>query len=187
VSLLLIAAALGCHTAAPSAEGRAAPAPIVAAVAKSPTSTDPHHSSAALVRIEAFDCEKVLDLPGVAPSTGLVTATNGIRGWHGGGPHGANWNVEDLRCTARIVPHCNAGDLHVTFRVGAGVVAGRQVHASASAPVDVEIEVASKAWNRLLDIEPRGTSGRRPFSTAVLRATAELSCLTPEASLRDHA
>ena len=48
-----------------------------------------------LVKIESFDCAKYDLFPGEAPPKGIIGSEGGIRAWHGGGPNGASWNVED--------------------------------------------------------------------------------------------
>ena len=127
-----------------------------------------------LVKIDSFDCEKLDDLPGFPRPTGPVT--HGILDWHGGGPNGANWNVGDLRCVVRVSASCWPARLAVVVRVAARVAAAKSTAVTARGPLDVEIDVSQRAWNRNLDDEPKANPRRPPFRTAVFRASAEIDC-----------
>jgi hypothetical protein len=140
-----------------------------------------------LVAIAAFDCEKVIDLPGVVAPSGLIPAAQGIRAWHGGATGGANWNVTDLRCVVAVDTTCTAGKLGVVLRVGQTVVAERQLDVGASLG-SVELPVLEKQWRRGLDQPSKRVGVGLPYKTGVFRATAIVDCRTPdEINLRSSA
>src|SRR5436190_24292877 len=94
--MLALGVVLSCTRATPA---KAAPAgtktlPAVASAVSpaSGTSDKARDPAAPLVKIVAFDCEKLELLPGDPPPSGLVAAGAGIRGWTNGGPSGAAWN-----------------------------------------------------------------------------------------------
>jgi len=128
-----------------------------------------------MIEVEAFDCERQQSFPGVPPQSGLVAPGAGIRGWQGGGPEGANWNVDDLRCTIRVKTTCTRGDVDIALRVGRAKVAEKKA-AIGGPHVDVEIVVPLKKWKGNFDDQK---PARRRFDTAVFRAFAILSCMAP--------
>ena len=133
-----------------------------------------------LLRVASFDCEKYPPLPGQPEPKGLVTPSSGIRAWNGGGPDGASWNVDDLRCTARIATICRAGTIAVTARVGRAIVGERVLSVSGSDAVDTELIIPAKTWRRHMDQMRRKTG--LPFTTAIFRLLAEVTCKSPEAT-----
>ena len=130
------------------------------------------------VRITAFDCEKVYEAPGIPQAVGPITA--GISIWRGGGPNGANWNAEDLRCVVGVATQCSKATIRVAIRVGTRIVADRKVDVGAPGPADVELSVPFDRWRKNLD-EPLPSPGpsKLPYRTALFRATAQISCLLP--------
>ena len=131
------------------------------------------------VRIAAFDCEKYPPLPGQPEPKGLVSPTLGIRGWHGGGPDGANWNVDDLRCTAQVTTACRDGRLLLTARIGRSVVMEKELPLAGDEWINADFVIPEKTWRRYLD-EARRQAPRQPFRTAVFRLLAEINCRSPE-------
>ena len=166
---------LGCRASA------AAPTPAGSAVQASDAGAPPvaRRAPRPFIAIASFDCEKVIDLPGVAAPAGAIPAARGIRAWHGGGPGGANWNVTDLRCVVRIDTRCTAGKVGVALRVGQHVVGEKQVDVRTS-PFDVELSVAQKQWQRALDQPTKRTAAGLPFRTGIFRAMAVTDCSAPE-------
>ncbi|HEX3695076.1 MAG TPA: hypothetical protein VH374_06760 [Polyangia bacterium] len=140
--------------------------------------TSPDASESPLARIAAFNCEKYPPLPGQPESQGLVKPELGIRGWHGGGPDGANWNVDDLRCAARVVTRCRAGKLFLTARMGRAVVLERELAISGGDSIETEFVVPEATWRRHLD-DPTRHAPKWPFKTAVFRLLAEVTCKAP--------
>src|SRR5437667_3659 len=136
VFLLSAAVVLGCARSVPSASTPADARPIAdakpAADASAPSGPPP------LIRIAAFDCEKYDLLPNETPPKGLIAPGAGIRAWNGGGPYGANWNVEELRCAVRASTPCTQGKVLFTLRVGPLIVAEREARVSNGA-ADFEI------------------------------------------------
>jgi hypothetical protein len=164
--LLLSVALLGCAHASAPAEAHPPP-------------------DEALVRIAAFDCEKHEGFPGEAPAHGPIRPGAGIRAWKAGGPQGANWNVMDLRCTARATAACSQGEVRFTLRVGQQVAAERRVPL-VQGTADLEVVVPVASWERGYDSPAKDEDSRLPFRTAVFRVQAALACEAPErASLRD--
>jgi len=138
------------------------------------------------VNISAFDCAKVEQFPGVPAIKGLVPPGAGIRGWDGGGPHGANWNATDLRCTIRATSPCTKGQVGIALRVGRAVIAERQAAFAAAGNIDAEIVVPFESWKRHLDEKPRSVATSLPVRTAVFRALVVVDCAAPtKASLAE--
>lgn len=131
------------------------------------------------VKVEAFDCEKFEVFPGEAPSKGPIPAKGGIRAWHGGGPNGANWNVQDLRCTVRATTSCTRGWAMLTLRVGQRTVAERQVAVSKGAAV-FDLVVPEAAWEKGYDTPAKAAALKLPFKTAAFRAQVAVACEAPE-------
>jgi hypothetical protein len=117
--------------------------------------------------------------PGEAPPKGLIAANAGIRGWHGGGPNGANWNVQDLRCAVRATTTCTQGKVMLTLRVGQQTVAEREAPVAGGA-VDFDLVVPEAAWERGYDSPPKPAALKLPFKTAAFRAQVAVNCEAPE-------
>lgn len=181
---IVIVAALsglpGCSTAkrertpVPDAGGRSATARDAGGAGGA--SSDAEGAPAAqTIEVETFDCERDESAPGQPPQSGLVVA--GIRGWRQGGPAGANWNADDLRCTIRVKTTCAGGDVDVVLRVGRVKVARKRAAISGrGSPVDVEFLLPFAKWKRNFDDQK---PSRQPYDTAVFRAKATLRCLEP--------
>jgi hypothetical protein len=138
-----------------------------------------------LVSIAAFDCEKPLAFPDPNAKKGPIAPGAGIRGWRAGGPQGANWNVYDLRCVIRASTTCTKGKASLVLRVGQRVVAERETKLSGS-PVDFDLVVEEKAWERGMDETGKGPLRGQPFKTATFRAAVAVDCQAPtKISLRD--
>lgn len=182
--LLLSAVALACARPAPSTCPPGEAKPVAEAKPKADASSPP--GDLPLVKIVAFDCEKYDVLPNEAPPKGVIAPGAGIRAWKGGGPFGANWNVEELRCAARASTPCARGSVSFTFRAGTHVVAERDVRVS-DGSADVEIVLPSTAWESSYDSPAKAAAPLRlPFKTAAFRVQAVLNCEAPtKASLRD--
>lgn len=135
-------------------------------------------SETPLLKIVSFDCEKHPPLPGQPEASGLVRTETGLRGWHGGGPEGAAWNVFDVRCTTRIVTRCTAGKLFLTARVGRSVVLEREIPVRGTKPVDSDFLIPEATWMRNTDDDSR-RGKRQPFRTAIFRLLAEVNCTIP--------
>jgi hypothetical protein len=177
--LLSTVMALGC--------GRTAPAtsPLVDAAPPSIPEASVPAGPSALVRIEAFDCEKHEVFPNEPPPKGLIAPAVGLRAWKGGGPYGATWNADALRCTARARTSCDRGKVLFTLRVGQYVVAEKEGTISKGV-ADVEVVLPAAIWERGYDSAPKADALRLPFKTAGFRAQAALDCDAPtKASLRD--
>jgi len=189
---LLSALALGCTRPVPSARPPADAKPAAEAKPKSDAEANPRADTSPppgdlpLVKIVAFDCEKYDLLPNETPPKGLIAPGAGIRGWRGGGPFGARWNVEELRCVVRASTPCARGSVSFTFRAGTHVVAERKARVS-NGTADVEIVAPSTAWERSYDSPAKAAAPLRlPFKTATFRVQALLDCEAPtKASLRD--
>jgi hypothetical protein len=137
-----------------------------------------------LIHIASFDCEKHETFPGRPAQRGDVTPANGIRYWHGGGPGGSNWNVEDLRCSVRATTSCTRGRVDVILRVGKAIVAERPVDLTGG-QVDVEMSLAQKVWRGQVD-ERSEILADTLFQTAAFRSFVALTCTSPfEATYRD--
>ncbi|MEA2695758.1 MAG: hypothetical protein QOI66_29 [Myxococcales bacterium] len=157
-----------------------------AAIERAPVQTNlraearlaPAASEAPLIRIDSFDCEKYPPLPGQPEPQGLVKAEVGIRSWHGGGPDGASWNVDDLRCTARVITKCRAGKVAITARIGRSVVTEQELPLSGTEALEPAFIIPSKTWRRQLDEAPKHAR-RQPFKTASFRLLAESTCMSP--------
>jgi hypothetical protein len=139
-----------------------------------------------LVKVAAFDCEKYDLLPNETPPKGLIAAGAGIRAWKAGGPSGAGWNVDKLRCAARASTPCTRGKVLFTLRVGANVVAEKEIPVSNGA-ADLEVVLSPAAWERGYDGPSKSAAALAlPFQTAGFRVQAVLDCESPtRASLRD--
>jgi hypothetical protein len=138
-----------------------------------------------LVRITDFDCEKPLAFPDPNARKGPIVPGAGIRGWRGGGPMGANWNVYDLRCVIRANTTCTKGKASLILRVGQHVVAERDAELS-GATLEFDLTVEEKVWERGIDETGKGALRRQPFKTANFRAAVAVDCQAPtKASLRD--
>jgi hypothetical protein len=141
-------------------------------------------SAASLVRVRDFDCEKPLAFPDPNAKKGPIALGAGIRGWRGGGPMGANWNVYDLRCVVRAETSCTKGKASLILRVGQRVVAERD--ATLAGAVEFDISVDEKTWQRGMDEPGKGPLRGQPFKTAAFRATVAVDCQAPtKASLRN--
>jgi hypothetical protein len=130
------------------------------------------------VRIAAFDCTKREVFPGEAPPKGPIPVNAGIRSWHGGGPNGANWNVQDLRCFVRATTTCTQGKALLTLRVRQQTVAERDAPVSGGA-AEFEVVVPEAAWERGYDTAPKAAALKVPFKTAAFRAQVALDCQAP--------
>jgi hypothetical protein len=131
-----------------------------------------------LIRVAGFDCEKREAFPGLPAQNGLVARANGIRSWHGGGPGGANWNVEDLRCVVRVSTSCERGRLEVVLRVGKAIVAQRQVEIRGTS-IDVEIPLSMKSWKPHVDEPIKKVTADLPYKIAAFRAFVAMDCTAP--------
>jgi hypothetical protein len=155
--------------------------------AASPTSggqPDASHDPS-FVHIGSFDCEKIYEAPGIPRSVGPIDA--GISAWRGGGPNGANWNVDDLRCVVSVSTTCSRANIHITIRVGTRRVADKKIDVGVPGTTDVELEVPFDRWRKNLD-EPLPSPGafKMPYRTAVFRASAQVTCSAPlQASAAD--
>ena len=130
------------------------------------------------VRIAAFDCEKVYEAPGIPQAVGPITA--GISTWRGGGPNGANWNADDLRCVVVVAAQCSKATVQAAIRVGTRIVADRTIDIGTSGKTDVELSVPFDRWRKNLDEPlPSPGSSKMPYRTAVFRATAQITCQPP--------
>ncbi|HET6281946.1 MAG TPA: hypothetical protein VFH73_13310 [Polyangia bacterium] len=178
---MLAALALGCARSVP-----ATPGPADARLAARPAADASAPSGQpALVKIAAFDCEKYEVFPNEAPPKGLIAPGASIRAWKGGGPYGANWNVEELRCVARASTPCVEGKVLFTLRVGQHVVAERETAVSKGA-AEFEVVLPSPIWERGYDSPPKAEALKLPFKTAGFRVQVALDCEAPtKASLRD--
>jgi hypothetical protein len=164
-----------CDSAPSEARKTAGPAGDASALAEPP----------ALVKVAAFDCDKLNVLPGQVPPRGLVPPGTGIRAWKGGGPHGSNWNVEDLRCVARATTSCTRGKVLFTLRAGQQVLAEKEETVSDGA-ADFEAVTPAAAWERGHDSPARAKMLKVPFKTVAFRVQAVLVCEAPtKASLND--
>ncbi len=138
-----------------------------------------------LIRVTDFDCEKPLAFPDRNAPKGPIAPGAGIRGWRGGGPMGANWNVYDLRCVIRAQTSCTSGKVSLVLRVGQHVVAERKTMLSRST-VDFDLTVDERTWQKGLDEAGTGPLRHQPFQTATFRALVAVDCQAPiKASLRD--
>jgi hypothetical protein len=173
-ALLVVVAACSISSAKTTA-----PPPDVGRVA-------PDASERRLIRISAFDCEKHEVFPGVQPPKGPVSRSSGIRSWQGGGPGGANWNVEDLRCVVQLSSSCERGRADLVLRVGKTVVAQRPVEVK-SGSLDVEVPLSLKTWKSQRDDLVKRLTSELPYRTAGFRAFVAVECAAPEASLKNSA
>ena len=128
------------------------------------------------IHIAAFDCEKDESTARDPGPTGLVSPASGIRSWHGGGPAGAAWNADDLRCAVRITTTCTRGRIAVVLRVGRAVVAERQQEID-GAQTDLSMAVPFKSWKSAFDQPAKSLDA--PYKTAIFRATSLLTCTAP--------
>jgi hypothetical protein len=176
------ALALGCARPAPAT----APAVDARPTARGgPSDAAPAPGEPKFVTIESFDCAKHEVFPGEPPPKGLIPAGAGIRAWKAGGPYGANWNVDELRCAVRASTPCTRGKAALTLRVGQQIVAEREVAVTAGA-ADFETVIPAARWERGYDSAPRTPPFKLPFRTAVFRAQVAIDCQAPtKASLRD--
>ena len=182
--VLLTVLALGCTRTAPSLspplDARAAEpspdAPKAATVPGPDAAGAP--SDPVFIHVTVFDCMKHNVFPGEAPPTGPIPANASIRSWNGGGPNGANWNVQDLRCFVRAVTPCTRGKVILTLRVGHYTVAERVV-APSKGSADFELIVPEAAWERGYDSSPKAAPLKLPFKTAAFRAQVALVCEAP--------
>lgn len=185
-SLLVVGACRQSQTHAMMGE----PAPAVEAVAKDAGALDAHGSPGAseshdgssqepsFVQISAFDCEKVYEAPGVPEAVGPITA--GISAWRGGGPNGANWNADDLRCVVATLSPCSSGRLQVVIRIGTRIAAKKDVNVSAAGKTTVQLDVPAGKWRKNLDepfVSPKVL--KLPYQTAIFRAGVQLTCAAP--------
>jgi hypothetical protein len=143
------------------------------------------NSTERLVRVTNFDCEKPRAFPEPSAQKGPIAPGTGIRGWRGGGPMGANWNVYDLRCLIRAETTCTKGKASLVLRVGQRVVAEREATLTGGA-IEFDLNVDEKLWHRGTDETGKGPLRRQPFKTATFRAAVAVDCQAPtKASLRD--
>ena len=149
----------------------------VRSAAQPDASSDP-----SFVTITSFDCEKVFEAPGIPRSVGPIN--DGISAWRGGGPNGANWNVDDLRCVVAVSTTCSRAKVLVAIRVGTRLVADKKIDVGVAGGVpgraDVELAVAFDRWRKHLDQPlPSPAASQVPYRTAVFRATAQVTCSAP--------
>jgi hypothetical protein len=131
------------------------------------------------VKIAAFDCAKHDVFPGEPPAKGPIPSRTGIRAWNGGGPNGANWNVQDLRCAIRATTTCTQGKVMLTLRVGQHIVAERESPVSNGA-AEFELVLPEAIWERGYDSAPNAVPLKQlPFKTAAFRAQATVDCEAP--------
>jgi hypothetical protein len=144
--------------------------------------------ASSIVRIQAFDCERHEEFPGFAAPSGVIAPGNGIRGWAHGGPSGANWNVDELRCVVRAEAACTGGSIGALVRVGNALVAEQRVQLGpAGAASDFVFRIPLKSWRSQLDQPARKMAAKQPFRTGVFRALVEVACELPrKASLVDE-
>ena len=175
---LAAALVLGCARPVPSTS---TPADANVAADASAPAGEP-----ALVKVAAFDCEKYDLLPGDKPPKGPIAPGAGIRAWRGGGPYGANWNVEELRCATRASTPCTHGKVLFTLRVGPHIVAEREAPVLNGA-ADFEVVLPLTAWEHSYDSPPKAAAPLKlPYKTVGFRMQAVLDCEAPtKASLRD--
>jgi hypothetical protein len=163
----------------------AAPAPARPQDGGAGTAKGPAAAAPRLVSVTAFDCEKPLAFPDPNAQKGPIAPGAGIRGWRGGGPQGANWNVYDLRCVIRVATTSTKGKASLVLRVGQRVVAEREAKLTGST-VEFELNVDEKAWQKGMDEAGKGPLRGQPFKTATFRAAIAANCQSPtKASLRD--
>jgi hypothetical protein len=172
-ALMTAALALGCARSVP-----VTPAPADARSAVPPAAGDSARDEPIFVKVAEFDCAKHDVFPGEPPPKGLIPARTGIRSWNGGGPNGANWNVQDLRCAIRIATTCSQGRIMLTLRVGQQIVAEREAAVSKGA-ADFEVLLPEATWERGYDSPPTAAALELPFKTAAFRAQAALVCERP--------
>jgi hypothetical protein len=142
-------------------------------------------SVGSLVRVTNFDCEKPLAFPDPDAKEEVIPPGAGIRGWRGGGPMGANWNVYDLRCAIGATTTCTKGKASLVLRVGQRVVAER-IATLAGTALKFDIHVDENAWQRGMDETGKGPFRGQPFRTATFRVAVAIDCQAPtRASLRD--
>jgi hypothetical protein len=185
LALLSVTVVLGCARPAPS-RSTTPDAKPPAAEARPAADGSTAGGPPPLIEIAAFDCEKYDVPPNQTPPKGLIAPRNAIRAWNAGGPQGANWNVDDLRCAVRASTPCTNGKVLFTFRVGQHIVAEREAPVSNGA-ADLELVLPSAAWERGYDSPAKAAAPfKLPFKTAGFRVQAALDCEAPmKASLRD--
>jgi hypothetical protein len=170
-------AACAPHAAAsppPSAEPAATPC------ASPPPTTAPAPSTSAAsassdMRVAAFDCAKLDELPekpGTSCAPGKSTTPSGLRTWHSGGPEGSAWNADALGCGADIEVPCR-GTLEVSVKVGRAELSHARLEHAAD-EVSCRIALPRKRWEAELD-----RSGPLPYRTGVFRAEAWVECDDP--------
>jgi hypothetical protein len=172
-TLLVVIAACStsrARTASPD-DGRATAAPI----ARVPVGNPGEHRT---IRITGFDCEKRESFPRSPAQKGLIAPANGIRSWRGGGPAGANWNVEDLRCLVSASIPCERGRIELVLRVGQSLVADKRIEVTSSS-IAIDIPVSSKDWKAHVDEASKRVMAGVPFQTAIFRALVALDCASP--------
>ena len=135
---------------------------------------DRSDSARPMIQISAFDCEKLYEAPGFPRSHGPLQSS--IAKWRGGGPNGANWNVDDLRCVVDVATTCTKGRISVEIHVGSRRVAQSTVGIVPPSPLSVELDLPREVWHRNLDAP---ASAKRPYRTAIFRATAQLARSVP--------
>jgi len=173
-ALVALVLACGCPratTVRPTVDARQeAPTPLHA---QATTSSEP-----VLVKIGSFDCAKYDVFPGEPPQKGIIRQEDGIRAWHGGGPNGANWNVEDLRCFIRATTPCAEGKVVFAVRVGQQDVAEREVAVSGGV-AESEFVLPRATWEKGVDKSLAKAVPAPPYETATFRGEASIHCKAP--------
>jgi hypothetical protein len=134
------------------------------------------------VILETFDCEKS-DSPPASAAAGQpapIAAENALAGWRAGGPAGAGWNVDELRCVITYRTSCETGQVLTQVRVGTALVASKVGAVVKDAPpTRVEVRIPKRIWQKNLDAGERGPNAV-PYRTGILRAHLALTCDQPD-------
>lgn len=142
-----------------------------ALLAQPPTAPQPLHPARA--EVAGFDCADAR-----AGGGGPITE-GGLSTWTGGGPLGAAWNAQRLRCVAEVRTGCEAGRLALELRVGTRLVQRRALAFGPGAPLAGVQEFRLEARDWVPGLDPR--QPRHPVRTGVFRAVASLrSCTRPK-------
>jgi hypothetical protein len=166
--LLLTLFAAGCGSSG-------SPQPASARVTPPPAPSTPANDvPGRLVNISRFDCVSAEQ----TDSGNDFPWQKGLSRWAGGGPGGAAWNANALRCAIDIHTRCEHGEVDAEMRIGGKLVGAAHAVLHAGAQL-LTLNVGAPAWENHYDEDSQLTK-RFPYRTATFSATIIASCQQPD-------
>ncbi|WP_293373472.1 hypothetical protein [Nevskia sp.] len=149
------------------------PSSASATSSESVVSSDPER----LVRIVRFDCAKFTSDEDAANAFPMAQS---LRNWMGGGPGGAAWNADRLRCAAELQTPCTEGSINIELHVGNSLAAEQNIAFSRAGMQAFSFDLRDDSWAAQLN-QVGEASKQLPYRSAVFVLAAVANCTKPEA------